>query len=198
VLISILGLKVEFPKFTGEVQLFFSTWTEIYLTLALAMLASICLGLAISALVKSRDAVIYIILVLLIVQIVFSGALFDLPGAAGELVSVLTPTRWSLETLGAVIDIETLRTQSHVKVRDGGDEYIRAMDFNLGIEYAGKETDKDGKLKPEYKDKTQDERRDQKILDRRVALIRGWVVLIFFAVSFAGATVYLLKRQDVH
>lgn len=198
VLMLIMGLKIDFPTFTGDERLFFSTWTEIYITLALAMLSSICLGLAISALVKSRDAVIYIILVLLIVQIVFSGALFDLPGAAGELVSVLTPTRWSLETLGAAIDIDTLRTQSHVKVLDGGNEYIRAMDFSLGIEYAGKETDKDGKLKREYKDKTHEERHDQKRWDRRVALVRGWFVLAFFAVAFAGITMYLLKRQDVH
>lgn len=197
VLLFVLGWKVDFPTFDDNKLLFFSTHAEIYLTLALAMIASICMGLAISAFVKSRDAVIYIILVLLIVQIVFSGALFDLPGAAGELISRLTPTRWSLETLGAVVDINALREQSRVKVEKSGREYIEKMDFDLGIEYAGKETDKDGKFKSTYKNKNFDERLDQQQWERRLALLRGWLVLGLFGIVFAGTTMYLLKQQDV-
>lgn len=197
VLLFILSQKVDFPKFEIDYLLFLPTEVEIYMTLALAMLASICLGLAISAMVKSRDAVIYIILVLLIVQIVFAGALFTLPGPMGELVSVLTPTRWSLETLGAVIDVNTLSEQSHVKVKDNGNEYIRSMYIDLGIQYAGKTTDNEGSLKPDYEGKSLDEIQDMKHWERRFALLRGWFVLFMFTLFFAGATMFLLKKQDV-
>ena len=197
VLMFILGWQVKFPKFDGDKLLFFSTWVEIYLTLGLAMIASICMGLAISALVKSRDAVIYIILVLLIVQIVFSGALFDLPGAAGEFISVLTPTRWSLETLGAVVDINTLSEQSRVKFAINGSESIEPMSFDLGIHYAGNDTDNNGNLKPAYKGKSDDERSKLQQWDRKIALLRGWAVLFAFAVLFSGTTIFLLKKQDV-
>ena len=74
-------------------------------TRATPSLTGLTLGLLISAIVRSQNTVIYLILLVLFVQIMFAGAIFDLPGAAAP-ISYLTPTRWALEALegGAVGD----------------------------------------------------------------------------------------------
>jgi hypothetical protein len=79
------------------------------------MLAGTCLGLLISAIVKSSSTVIYLILVVLFVQIIFSGALFALPEAARPL-SVFTQTRWAMEGLGATVNMDGLNdlSQSYI------------------------------------------------------------------------------------
>ena len=169
VLMFIVGIWVHFPH---EGVLYpFPVSLEIYITLVLAMLSSICIGLAISALVGSRDAVIYIILVVLIVQIVFSGALFDLK-PAGQLISYLTPTRWTLQTMGSINDVYTLGQASRIKFNDKPEDgQPVALDMNI----------------PYGEDHNQ----------RVMYLFGGWFVLLLFAFVSTGATIFLLKKQDV-
>ena len=77
-LLVVMSLRVDFPG--GGVIL--PAVVEMYITLVLATLASINLGLLISAVVRSSATVIYIILVVLFVQIIFAGAIFEIPDAA--------------------------------------------------------------------------------------------------------------------
>ena len=101
-----MRLRVSFPG-DGVVL---PAALEMYVTLVLATLASIALGLLISAVVRSQGTVIYIILVVLFMQIIFAGAIFEIPAAARPL-SYLTTTRWTLEALGSSVDIERLNAQ---------------------------------------------------------------------------------------
>jgi ABC-type multidrug transport system ATPase subunit/pSer/pThr/pTyr-binding forkhead associated (FHA) protein len=78
---------------------------EIFISLYLAILASIALGLLISALVPTTDVVLYIILAQLFVQIVLTGALFPVDR---NLLSYATPGYWATDSLSSIVDLPTL------------------------------------------------------------------------------------------
>jgi ABC-type multidrug transport system ATPase subunit/pSer/pThr/pTyr-binding forkhead associated (FHA) protein len=105
-LLWVLSRKVELP---AEGALLPGP-LEMYITLVLATLASTLMGLLISALASSRDMVIYIILLVLFVQILFAGAIFELPKSV-EFISKLTTTRWALDALGSTVDLSSLADQ---------------------------------------------------------------------------------------
>lgn len=128
ILLGVLLLRIDFPK----EGILLSVPVEMYITLLLAMFPSICLGLLISAFVKSSNVVVYVIVVILFIQIIFSGALFDLPEAAKPL-SYLTQTRWALEGLGATVDLQALNEHSQFYLADA-DRAVSAP-FLLGINY---------------------------------------------------------------
>ena len=106
-----LALGVELPQ-QGLV-----TWgpLEIFITLALTALAGVCLGLLVSALNRNVNAVTYMVLAVLFVQILFPGVLFAMDGAL-EVPSRLTLTRWSLEALGGTADMEARDAEGHFVV----------------------------------------------------------------------------------
>ncbi|HZQ08545.1 MAG TPA: FHA domain-containing protein [Anaerolineae bacterium] len=80
---------------------------EMYVTLVLATLSSIALGLFISAVARSENMVIYIILLVLFLQIMFAGVIFELPDEAKPL-SYLTTTHWTIDALGSTVNIRQL------------------------------------------------------------------------------------------
>jgi ABC-type multidrug transport system ATPase subunit/pSer/pThr/pTyr-binding forkhead associated (FHA) protein/ABC-type multidrug transport system permease subunit len=103
-----LALGVELPG-RGLI-----TWgpLEIFITLALTALAGVCLGLLVSALNRSVNAVTYMVLAVLFVQILFPGVLFAMDGAL-EVPSRLTVTRWALEALGGTVDMQARDAEGH-------------------------------------------------------------------------------------
>lgn len=88
---------------------------EMYVTVLLTILASMAIGLTISALVKSGDKAMTLAPFVLIIQLLFSGILFKLEGA-GKIVSYATISKWSVAGLGSVADLNAmeLRMQSVV------------------------------------------------------------------------------------
>ena len=102
-LLLVIATKVKLPA----EGVFLPGTIEILITLLVSMFAGVAMGLAISAAVRSSSTVIYLILVVLFIQLIFSGAMFELPDAARP-ISYLTPTRWSLEALGSTVDIDRL------------------------------------------------------------------------------------------
>ncbi len=109
----VLAINLRFPGFGVMI------WAplEFYITLLLTVLASIALGLFISASASSKDMATYLILIAILIQIVFSGAIFELSPLTAPL-SYLTITRWSLESLGISANIESLNTLSQVRVEN--------------------------------------------------------------------------------
>lgn len=110
-LLSVVALKVRLPA-DG---VFASPALEIYVTLLLTTLAAICLGLMISAAVTRRDSVIYVVMLILFVQIIFSGALFELKGPMKG-VSYATITRWSLDAIGSTVDMTALDELGELRI----------------------------------------------------------------------------------
>jgi len=85
---------------------------EIFITLALTSLAGVTIGLLISALNRQVNAVTYLVLAVLFIQILLPGVLFPMEGAL-EVPSRLTITRWSLEALGATARMVDRDAESH-------------------------------------------------------------------------------------
>jgi hypothetical protein len=73
----------------------------------LTILASIAMGFVISALVTTGDKAMAVAPFVLIIQLLFSGILFALEGA-GELLSYVTVSRWSVSALGRTANLNEL------------------------------------------------------------------------------------------
>ena len=82
-----------------------AAWIEVFITLYLAVLASVAFGLFLSAIVPSTDVVLYIILAQLFVQIVLSGTLFPMPSNPA---SYVTPGYWTMNALASIVDLPKL------------------------------------------------------------------------------------------
>ena len=174
-LLLVLTLKITFPD-EGAL-----TWAalEYYFTLVFTALASIALGLFISALASalasSQNMVIYIVLLVLFMQIVFSGAIFELSPATRP-ISYLTITRWSLEALGASSNMDQLNALGQVRVE-------REIDFGRGRQKVVEDisTTLDFQVNYRY---------------NALALLSRWIFLITHTVVWSSLALWLLKRKD--
>jgi ABC-type multidrug transport system ATPase subunit len=103
----ILGMKVDLSF--DPIFAFFPTggW-ELFVTLLIAVFASIMLGLFISAVIPSADVLMYIILVQLFVQIILSGGLFPLDSPVSKLVI----SHWTMDAMGSTVDVPGLNEES--------------------------------------------------------------------------------------
>lgn len=116
--LMLFGVDLDFPGafFTDNGAL------ELFVTFYLGILASIALGLFISAIVPSTDVVLYAILVQLFIQIILGGALFpaDLP-----LISKGTVSYWTTVAVGSTVNMPALndnsRTCTVIEVPDQND-----------------------------------------------------------------------------
>ena len=174
--LGVVGIRLKYP--TAGILL--PSHAEIYITLFLGTVASICMGLCISAVVRSSNTVIYIILASLFVQIIFAGAIFELPSIARP-ISYLTTTRWTLEALGGIVDIQTLKENSvscvefenkntgETKAPCKRDQLKQSVDFVFHVDYQ----------------------------HHIVHLLSRWLALIAFACFFGGVAAWLQKRKDL-
>jgi ABC-type transport system involved in multi-copper enzyme maturation permease subunit len=170
-LLIVLGLKVYYPG-PGAIL-----WAlpEYYVTLILTALAGVALGLFISALASSRDMVIYLVLIVLFIQIAFSGAIFELPLIAKP-VSWLTPTRWSLEALGSSTNMDALNELGQVRVEREVDlgrgkqkvteDVATTINFNINYTHSG------------------------------LALLARWIFLLAHIILWSSLALWLIKRKD--
>ena len=170
-LLIVLSIKIDLPH-KGVIM---SAPVEMYVTMLLGTLTSIALGLFISALARSQNMVIYVIMVVIFVQIIFAGVLFDLPQGTKPL-SYLTVTRWTVEPLGATVDMERLKGlgKSHVTVP--GDPALGTPDSEIELE-------------DDYEFKINYDRNAGHLLSR-------WAILLGFATLWLGLTGVTLRRRD--
>ncbi|MDO4622791.1 MAG: ATP-binding cassette domain-containing protein [Eubacteriales bacterium] len=103
-------LTTVFLKIVGEYRegIIWDPFTaEIMLTVWFTILASMAMGLVISAIVRSGDKAMTLAPFVLIVQLLFSGILFKLEGV-GEIISYCTISKWSVEALGSIVNLNGL------------------------------------------------------------------------------------------
>ncbi|MEW5956571.1 MAG: FHA domain-containing protein [Chloroflexota bacterium] len=170
-LLLMLAFKVDFPG--GGAILW--ALLEYYFTLIFTALASVALGLFISALASSRDMVIYLVLITLFGQIVFSGAIFELSPLTQPL-SYLTITRWSLEALGASTDMDGLNNLGQVRVE-------REVDFGRGIQKVVEDVPATLDFYVNY-------------THSGLGLLARWIFLWVHTLLWSGLTLWLIKRKD--
>lgn len=108
--VQALILTAVFLGLVGKERegLFFDNFQfEMFFTVWLTVLASITMGFVISAVVKSGDKAMAVAPFVLIVQLLFSGILFTLEGV-GEKISYGTVSRWSVEAMGSIANLNDL------------------------------------------------------------------------------------------
>lgn len=88
---------------------------EYYVSLLLVMYAADTMGLMISCFVKSEQLASQLSPYILIVQLLFSGVLFELKDAASN-VSALMLSRWGMEALGNISDLNSIKSVIAEKV----------------------------------------------------------------------------------
>ena len=87
-------------------HLLLDTNVEIFVSILLMLVASSAIGLLISAIFKSGESAILVVLVLMIGQVVVSGILFTLTGVAAQIAAVIV-CRWGMGALGASTDLNS-------------------------------------------------------------------------------------------
>lgn len=97
---------------------------EIWLTIFLTIFASAAMGLIVSALVRNADRAMAIAPFVLIIQLLFSGVLFELKGAAHK-ISNFTVSRWAMECLGNITNLNKLDSKIKEIPREANDFYNR-------------------------------------------------------------------------
>ena len=106
--LSFLGVeKVYGNGLPAEGLVFPAVMAEYYITVFLVMYAADTMGLMISCFVKSEQLASQLSPYILIVQLLFSGVLFAMEGAASG-VSALMLSRWGMEALGSISNLNNL------------------------------------------------------------------------------------------
>jgi ABC-type multidrug transport system ATPase subunit/pSer/pThr/pTyr-binding forkhead associated (FHA) protein len=200
-LMLVIGIRVGYP--TEGVIL--PALLEIYITLVLATLAAILMGLLISAIVPNANSVIYIVFLVLFFQMIFAGVLFNLPGIT-EHFSNLTLTRWAMEGLGTSVDLDKLGTRTTFRLLPGsiveqvGVEVEKlADDWELGSEpvFVTETVTKTVTIEP--RPMNIQDKQEFRIQYTRSAghLLSAWLLLIGFGLFFGLAIAVVLARKDV-
>jgi ABC transport system ATP-binding/permease protein len=86
-------------------SIFLPPLAEIYITMALASLAGLMLGLAISALAPNTDRAMSFVPIVLIPQVIFSGVIFELNSPVLQAIGALFAMRWAMAGMGSTVGL---------------------------------------------------------------------------------------------
>jgi len=78
---------------------------ETYITVGLTSLAGLMIGLAISAIAPNNDRAISFVPIILLPQVIFSGAIIPLKDWFTQIMASIFPTRWAMAALGSSIGL---------------------------------------------------------------------------------------------
>jgi ABC transport system ATP-binding/permease protein len=138
----ILAMKIELPA-NPVFRFMPSGAVEIWVTMVLAVIASIMFGLFISAIVPNLDMVVYVILAQMFIQIILTGTLFPLPPSAASKMAI---SYFAVEGVGSTAALRDLNQESQgcrvVEIPGPGGTAIVCNDAPL--------SDKDLKLNYEH------------------------------------------------
>lgn len=84
---------------------FLPVLVEIYITMALASIAGLMMGLAISSVAPNNDRAMSFVPIVVIPQIIFSGVTFPLNGTFLQILSAFFPMRWAMAGLGSTVGL---------------------------------------------------------------------------------------------
>lgn len=108
---SIYGVHVVYDNtLPNEPLILSSVMVEYYITLFFVTFAADAMGLMISCFVKSEQLASQLSPYILIVQLLFSGVLFEMKGAAST-VSGLMLSRWGMEALGNISNLNRISSR---------------------------------------------------------------------------------------
>ena len=97
---------------------------EIILTVWITIIASMALGLIVSSMVRTGDKAMVVAPFLLIVQLLFSGFLFELSGLS-KVISYVTVSKWSVDSLCVITNLGEIKKEYHPVQSELDDELFR-------------------------------------------------------------------------
>jgi ABC transport system ATP-binding/permease protein len=100
--VLVLVVQVGEPLQQG---IFLPPLLETYITLALTSFAGLMVGLTISAIAPNNDRAISFVPIILIPQVIFSGAIIALKDWVTQVLAAIFPTRWAMAALGSSIGL---------------------------------------------------------------------------------------------
>lgn len=100
--ILVLVMQLGEPLHQG---IFLNPILETYITLALTALAGLMVGLAVSAIAPNNDRAMSFIPIILIPQVIFSGAIIPIKDWPTQILAAMFPTRWAMAALGSSIGL---------------------------------------------------------------------------------------------
>lgn len=107
--VSYLGIQMVYDQSLPDKGVAFGEpLKEYYISLLLLMYAADAMGVCISCIVKKTETANVMAPYILIVQLIFSGILFDMKGVADKL-SYLMISRWGMEALGTTSDLNSMQ-----------------------------------------------------------------------------------------
>src|SRR6266487_3983217 len=120
VVVIFVNLKAPF-----EHSIFLPPVLEIYISLALASLAGLMTGLALSALAPNNDRATSFIPLILISQVIFSGIIFSLDNIGLQFLGSFFPVRWAMAAMGSTVGLHG------DKLGSGGDFAYQGTLFSI-------------------------------------------------------------------
>ncbi|HVV84284.1 MAG TPA: ATP-binding cassette domain-containing protein [Kofleriaceae bacterium] len=102
-LLAVVALRMKLPA----AGVLLPGWLELYVTIALAGLAGLALGLCISAIASTPDKATSLVPIVVVPQVLFAGIMFRLHGAS-RLLSWLVSSRAAVDAMSATVDTNRL------------------------------------------------------------------------------------------
>ena len=88
-------------------SIFLPPFLEMYATVVLTSWAGLMIGLAVSALVSNNDRAVSFVPLILLPQVLFSGATFPLTSVVLQYPGMLFPVRWAMVALGSSVGLHS-------------------------------------------------------------------------------------------
>jgi ABC-type multidrug transport system ATPase subunit/pSer/pThr/pTyr-binding forkhead associated (FHA) protein len=102
--VVVLAVELGEPLHQGVLT---SPVLETYVTLALTSIAGLMFGLAVSAVAPNNDRAISLVPLVLLPQVIFSGAIIPLKDWATQILSTIFPSRWAMAALGSTVGLHS-------------------------------------------------------------------------------------------
>jgi ABC-type multidrug transport system ATPase subunit len=108
---------------------------ELLIAIALLAIASMCLGLFVSAIVSTSEKAMPFLVMLTMAQIILSGGVLPLAGLAGlSQLSWIAPSRWGFGAVAATVNLNTLvHGTSDPLWRHTSGNWLRDVAFTIGL-----------------------------------------------------------------
>ena len=191
-----------------ETALFFGPVLELYISLLLASLAGMAMGLCVSAAANTPDKALSIVPIVLIPQVLLAGIIFPLSGpiqAFGD----ITISHWVIQSMGTSVNLDHVYYQGYLRGNPAlvsqPDQIDNSVQNSLktgsnffdpsyyGVPSSTLTTDY---LQGVQDSLTQDNNWDDAQGERRAHLTVTWFALIVLFGVFTGGAVWLQRAKD--
>lgn len=187
-IVWMFGAGVEFPGGDG---LLLPIWLEMFITMMLASLGGMSMGLVISAATKNVSQAISLVPLVLIPQILFTGIIFKIEEGVINIISRFMVSRWALDAFGTSAALSSLCQLPNVLE---GEVVKTQCEINESLR--GEPITFSSALLRTYIDDPQGFPFPGAFTHTAEHLLTAWGVLLAFLLVGLSVTAFLLKQQD--